>query len=236
MIDQDALDTKLEASPAPRVTPDRLDAVIAERQFFRPTGTLTICVLTLANGFTVTGESACASPENYDQEIGERIAFDQARNKIWALEGYALKDRLAAAADAAASQKLEAMDQELHPTGFLTVADLARLTHEGNRALCLVLGDDSQLAWDDAPDWQQSSAMNGVLFHLNDPDATPERSHESWLEEKIEGGWVYGDVKDPDASPPTHPCIKPYAELPPEQQAKDHLFRAIVHGMKRFLA
>jgi len=53
-----------------------------------------VCVLTLKNGFTVTGESACASPENYNQEIGEKIAKENAVDKIWPLEGYLLKQKL----------------------------------------------------------------------------------------------------------------------------------------------
>ena len=52
------------------------------------------CILTLENGFTVTGESACASPENFDAEIGKKIAYDNAREKIWLLEGYLLKEKL----------------------------------------------------------------------------------------------------------------------------------------------
>lgn len=56
---------------------------------------LTICILVLKNGYIVTGESACASPENYDAEIGRKIARDNARNKIWALEGYLLRSHLA---------------------------------------------------------------------------------------------------------------------------------------------
>ena len=55
---------------------------------------LTFCVLKLRNGFTVTGESACASPENFDPEIGKKIAYENARNKIWMFEGYLLKEKL----------------------------------------------------------------------------------------------------------------------------------------------
>lgn len=55
---------------------------------------LTFCVLTLRNGFTVTGESACASPENFDAEIGKKIAYENARNKVWMFEGYLLKEKL----------------------------------------------------------------------------------------------------------------------------------------------
>lgn len=59
-----------------------------------PLGLLTFCVVVMKNGFTVTGESACASPENFDAEIGRNIARNNAINKIWALEGYLLKQRL----------------------------------------------------------------------------------------------------------------------------------------------
>jgi len=80
---------------APRVTPDIINATIAKEHYHIFQGTsLTVCVIELKNGFTVTGESACVSPENFDAEIGKKIAFDNAREKIWALEGYALADRI----------------------------------------------------------------------------------------------------------------------------------------------
>jgi hypothetical protein len=59
---------------------------------------LTFCVLVLRNGFTVTGESACASPQNFDAEVGRRAALGAAKQKLWPLLGYALKERLAAGA------------------------------------------------------------------------------------------------------------------------------------------
>jgi len=79
---------------APRLNPGKIDAVIAKEEYHKLTDVLTVCVLTLVNGFTVTGESACASPENYDKMIGERIAKDTAREKIWPLMGFLLKDEL----------------------------------------------------------------------------------------------------------------------------------------------
>ncbi len=80
---------------APRLTPDMIDAAIAAEQYHVfPESQLTVCCLTLRNGFTVTGESACASPENFNAEIGQKIARENARGKIWALEGYLLKQRL----------------------------------------------------------------------------------------------------------------------------------------------
>lgn len=81
---------------APRVTPADVDAAITGEQYHVFEGTtVTVCCLNLRNGFTVVGESACASPENFDAELGRKIARDNARQKIWALEGYALRCRLA---------------------------------------------------------------------------------------------------------------------------------------------
>ena len=83
---------------APRVTPEHIDSVIVSEQYHRfPFTMLTICCLTLRNGFNVIGESACASPENFDEELGKTIAYANARNKIWALEGYLLRERLVSA-------------------------------------------------------------------------------------------------------------------------------------------
>jgi len=80
---------------APRLTPDHINSQIIASQFcvFDNT-TVTVCCLILKNGFTVTGESACASPENFDEDIGRRLAFDNAREKIWQLEGYLLRNEL----------------------------------------------------------------------------------------------------------------------------------------------
>ena len=105
---------------APRVTPADVQANIASEHYFTASagavaslpkgftdtdlnaipsvlGLLTFCVLVLKNGFTVTGESACASPENFDAEIGRRIARENAVQKIWPLMGYELRSKLAAA-------------------------------------------------------------------------------------------------------------------------------------------
>lgn len=110
------------------------------------------------------------------------------------------------------------------------INQIARVAHEVNRAYCEALGDLSQTSWDDAPAWQRDSAMNNVRFHVENPDAGPEASHDSWLSEKARHGWSYGPVKD--AVKKTHPCFVPFKELSLEQQAKDFLFRAVVHAMK----
>ena len=82
---------------APRLSPEKIDAVITGEDYHVfPGTTLTVCCLKLKNGFTVTGESAAASPENFNVEIGRTIARSNARDKIWALEGYLLREKLAA--------------------------------------------------------------------------------------------------------------------------------------------
>lgn len=105
---------------------------------------------------------------------------------------------------------------------------IARICHEVNKAYCEALGDNSQLPWEDAPNWQKESATLGVILHSTHPEAGPEASHESWMKQKLEDGWKYGPVKD--AEKKEHPCIVPFGELPVEQQAKDFIFRAIVHA------
>lgn len=115
MSDKDIeLEIQAKGKTAPRITSDHIESVISECHFINAgeslragwpvpemadvvspaLNLLTLCVLVLKNGFTVTGESACASPENYDAEIGRKIARDNAVQKVWALEGYLLKQRL----------------------------------------------------------------------------------------------------------------------------------------------
>jgi len=80
---------------APRLTPELInDVIIADDYHVFENTCLTVCCLTLKNGFNVTGESACVSPENFDAELGKKIARENAKNKIWMLEGYLLKERL----------------------------------------------------------------------------------------------------------------------------------------------
>lgn len=109
MNDQ-AIEQEIQAKglTAPRVTPADIEANISGEYFFTAADAtkncpqfdalslLTFCVLVLKNGFTVTGESACASPENFDAELGRKIARQNAVAKMWPLMGYALKERLAA--------------------------------------------------------------------------------------------------------------------------------------------
>lgn len=91
-IEQEIQDKELLA---PCLTPESIDSVIEGVDYYVfPGTTVTVCCLTLKNGFNVVGTSACASIENFDCQLGRKIAFADARDKIWALEGYLLKERL----------------------------------------------------------------------------------------------------------------------------------------------
>ncbi|EJU14939.1 hypothetical protein LH128_01147 [Sphingomonas sp. LH128] len=124
MSNEAAIEGEIQAKglTAPRLTPALIDHSIASEHYFTALdgvdghyrggheaqgvehatqlSLLTFCVLVLRNGFTVTGESACASPENFDPEIGKKIARANAREKIWAFEGYLLREKLHRAAEA----------------------------------------------------------------------------------------------------------------------------------------
>jgi len=96
-MNDDELEKEIQAKGlnAPRLNPDKIQEVIVGEEFYVfPSSQLTVCCLTLENGFTVTGESACVSPENFDAKIGKDVSRKNAINKIWALEGYALKQKL----------------------------------------------------------------------------------------------------------------------------------------------
>lgn len=97
MTDEKAIESEIQAKGlnAPRLSPDLIDLVIVGEDYHVfPGTTLTVCCLKLQNGFTVTGESASVSAENFDAELGRKIARSHAREKIWQLEGYALAERL----------------------------------------------------------------------------------------------------------------------------------------------
>ncbi len=126
-------------------------------------------------------------------------------------------------------QELSPSDNESHITMLTDVEKIAKVCHEVNRAYCISIGDNSQLPWDDSPDWQKESARKGVQFHIRNPDAGPEASHASWLEEKKATGWKYGAVKNVEKK--EHPCFVFYHELPKEQRTKDLLFVAVVRTM-----
>lgn len=117
---------------------------------------------------------------------------------------------------------------------MLTIENIAKICHEANKAYCRTQGDYSQPSWRLAPDWQRESAINGVKFHLDSPESSPEDSHNNWLKEKEKDGWVYGPEKNPEKK--EHPCMVPYSKLPENQRAKDYLFSGIIETLKPFLS
>ncbi len=93
-MNHDELITALDKSPAERVTPAYIESRIVKQTFNRIEGTtLTLCILSIDNGFEVTGESACVNPENYNKDIGEKIAYDNAFRKLWPLFGFLLAEK-----------------------------------------------------------------------------------------------------------------------------------------------
>lgn len=152
-------------------------------------------------------------PENYEQVIAVAKAYDALAQAQADLRGASL----------ITAENYGAIGMDT----FIEV--IAEAAHEINRAYCQAIGDNSQPTWEDAPQWQRDSAIKGVKFHLDNPDADPAQSHQSWFDQKISEGWTYGPVKDADKK--EHPCCVPYDSLPSEQKAKDYLFRATVHQM-----
>lgn len=109
----------------------------------------------------------------------------------------------------------------------------AEAAHEMNRVYCESIGDFSQPAWKDAPDWQKESAIGGVYGVLDQRNG-PRESHETWLKEKTKAGWMWGPEKNPALK--THPCMVPYDDLPEAQKLKDRLFVTTVQQMAAVLA
>lgn len=112
----------------------------------------------------------------------------------------------------------------------MNIEQIAKTCHEVNRAFCESIGDFSQPSWADAPQWQKESAINGVNFHLANPNSKPCDSHNNWMAEKLKDGWKFGEVKNPETK--EHPCMVEYEQLPKEQQTKDALFISVVRSFE----
>ena len=110
-----------------------------------------------------------------------------------------------------------------------SVTEIAKVAHETNRIYCQTIGDFSQAPWDWCPQWQRDSAMNGVRAIERGVVTRPEQSHENWMKEKYDEGWVWGAEKDVDKK--LHPCMLPFNQLLVEQQMKDRLFFAVVTAL-----
>lgn len=112
----------------------------------------------------------------------------------------------------------------------MTVEQIARVCHEANRgyqAAVPSVGIPVAASWDEFPEDQRKGVRQGVTLALT--GATSQELHESWCNEKVATGWVYGPVKDAEAK--THPCLVAYDALPESQRAKDRLFAAVVRAL-----
>ena len=116
----------------------------------------------------------------------------------------------------------------------LNPAMIAQVAHEINQAYCVSIGDPVPPSWDKCTQQHKEGLIKGVNFHLENPDATPSSSHESWLQQKEADGWQYGPEKD--EANKLHPNMVPYDALPAAQKSKDFLFRQVVHSLKQFMA
>ena len=114
---------------------------------------------------------------------------------------------------------------------IITKEQTAEMCHEVNRAYCGSMGDIYQNDWDNLDEDTRESVMEGVQFHWDNPDATEAESHNRWCEVRKEQGWAFGPEKDEEAK--THPNLMPYHTLPPEQQRKDFLFKAVCNTADR---
>lgn len=164
----------IERSQYPRVTFDQLQANIVGKKFIQ-LDLLTICVLTLANGFTVLGQSACAVPGNFKLDVGQRLAEQDAQGKIWALMGYELKTKVA-------------LVMQAHPA-----SEKSMTTYVGTKvihALPMSRQDYNDLrGWDLPAD--ENGADEGYLVEYADGDAEgTQRNHHQFR------GYVSWSPKD----------------------------------------
>lgn len=111
----------------------------------------------------------------------------------------------------------------------MKIIDIAKVCHEANKAFCEGLGDFSQVSWVLAEEWQAISATKGVEYFIANPEAPDSAQHDAWMKDKLDDGWTFGVEKD--ATTKHHPCLVPFEDLPPEQQAKDTLFKAICNSL-----
>lgn len=122
------------------------------------------------------------------------------------------------------------MNETIKSEPSLEVLQIAMVCHQANKAWCEANDDNSQKDWHGAEDWQRQSAILGVKFRLENPNAGHDAQHNAWLEDKKKDGWVFGETKNTVAK--THPCIVPFEQLPEFQKKKDALFCSIVDSLK----
>lgn len=111
----------------------------------------------------------------------------------------------------------------------MNITQIAIACHQANKAICEAAGDFTQKDWADAEQWQRDSAIKGVQFAIDNPNAPPSAQHDAWCADKIKDGWKFGPEKN--ATTKEHPCLVDFGMLPVHQRIKDHVFKAIVKSM-----
>ena len=124
------------------------------------------------------------------------------------------------------------MSTNMNAVPYDAIPLIAEVCHEANRAICESFNDLSLLSWDNAPQWQKKFSIAGVKFRLENPTRTLEQMHKSWMQQKLDDGWIYGIKEDKRLK--THPCLVDYEQLTPDQTVKDMVFWAIVDSMSTY--
>jgi hypothetical protein len=114
----------------------------------------------------------------------------------------------------------------------LSIEQISEAVHEANRAYCLGQGDHSQPVWSEGGEDVQKGTVDGVIFHLDNPDAAAGASHENWMKYKTDEGWVYGETKS--EADKTHPSLVAFNDLPEKEKVKDYLFECLVRKLSSF--
>lgn len=115
----------------------------------------------------------------------------------------------------------------------MTIEGIAKIVHEINKAFCEQIGDNSLTTWEATPQDVKDIVISGVQFHIDNPTAGADASHNNWMANKVAQGWVYGYVKD--ATTKQHPCIVPFEKLTLNDRIKDVLVMQTVHSLAPYL-
>jgi hypothetical protein len=114
----------------------------------------------------------------------------------------------------------------------LSIEQIAEAVHEANRAYCLGQGDHSQPIWEECSEDVRTGTLDGVMFHLDNPTAGADASHENWMKHKTDEGWTYGETKS--EADKTHPSLVAFNDLPEKEKVKDYLFECMVRKLSGF--
>lgn len=113
----------------------------------------------------------------------------------------------------------------------MTIKEIAKVVHNLQSVFCASIGDNTVPSWDEASEEMRNTTIEGVYALLDEPEAGPGRSHENWMQRKIESGWIFGPNKDADKK--THPSLVPFSELSWNDQFKDILFVQTVRELQQ---